>query len=81
MGLKQKLHPFMGENGETYMLVACHMISNADKTHFLKVIKDVRVSNRYASNIFRCVRLKKRTIVGLTTSTYCVAWILAKQRG
>jgi hypothetical protein len=48
MGLKQ-LHPYTAKNGKTYMSVACHTISNENKIHFLQVLKDVRVPNRYAS--------------------------------
>ena len=65
MGLKSTLHPWMAEDGETYMLVACHTMSKDDKTHFLKVLQNVRMPDGYASNISRCVRLKDRTISGL----------------
>jgi hypothetical protein len=65
MGLRQKLHPFTGNNGKIYLPAACHTMSNVEKTNFLKVIRDVRVPDGYASNISRCVNLKKRTIVGL----------------
>jgi hypothetical protein len=64
MGLRPTLHPFT-QNGKTYIPAAYHMISPEDKTNFLKVVEDVRVPNKYASNIFRCVRLKDCTIFGL----------------
>jgi hypothetical protein len=64
MGLRPTLHPFT-QNGKTYMPAAYHMMSPEDKTNFLKVLQDVRVPNGYASNIFRCVRLKDCTISGL----------------
>ena len=44
---------------------ACYTISTEDKTNFLKVLQDVRVLDRYASNIFQCVRLNDHTILGL----------------
>jgi hypothetical protein len=65
MGLRQKLHLFTDKKGKTYMLPTCPLMSNSNKTHFLKVIKDVRVPDGYALNVSQCVRLKERTIVGL----------------
>jgi hypothetical protein len=65
MGLRPKLHPFTGDDGKTYILAACHTISNEEKTNFLKVIRNLRVPDGYASNVSRCVRLKERTISGL----------------
>ena len=44
---------------------ACHKMSNVDKSNFLKVLKNVRMPDGYASNVSRCVKLKERTIVGL----------------
>jgi hypothetical protein len=46
MGLRSTLHPFT-QNGKTYMPVACHTMSPEDKTNFLKVLQDVRVSFLY----------------------------------
>jgi hypothetical protein len=47
------------------MAVACHTISNEEKTNFLKVIRNLRVSDGHASNVSRCVRLKEHMISGL----------------
>jgi hypothetical protein len=65
MGLRKELHPFTNERDKTYLPAACHTMSNEDKLIFLKVIRDVRVPDGYASNVSRCVNLKSRTIVGL----------------
>jgi hypothetical protein len=65
MGLRHKLHPFTADNGRTYIPAACRTMSKDDKTHFLKVIRNVRVPDGYASNVSRCVRLKECTISGL----------------
>jgi hypothetical protein len=62
MGLRPKLHPFTAANG---IPAACHTMSREDKENFLKVLRNVRVPDGYASNISRCVRLKDRTISGL----------------
>jgi hypothetical protein len=64
MGLRPKLHLFTGNDGKTYMPMACHTMSNEDKTNFLKVIQNLRVSDGYASSISRCVRLKECMISG-----------------
>jgi hypothetical protein len=65
MGLRKKLHPFTHERGKTYLPMACHTMSDEDKINFLKVIRDVRVPDGYASDVSRCVNLKACTIVGL----------------
>jgi len=65
MGLRPKLHPFTATNGKTYMPTACHTMSRENKEKFLKVLRNVRVPDGYASNISRCVRLKDLTIPGL----------------
>jgi hypothetical protein len=65
MGLRPNLNPYTGDDGKTYMPVACHTMSNEEKTIFMKVIQNLRVPDGYASNVSRCVRLKERTISGL----------------
>jgi hypothetical protein len=52
IGLRLTLHPYTTEDGKTYMRVACHTMSKNDKTYFLKVLQNVRVSDGYISNIF-----------------------------
>jgi hypothetical protein len=64
MGLRLILHPFT-ENEKTYKPPTHHTMSLEDKSNFLKMLRDVRVPDGYASNIFRCVRLKERIILGL----------------
>jgi hypothetical protein len=65
MGLRPTLHPWTGKDGRTFIRPTCHMMSKYDKTDFFKVLKNVRVPDRYASNISRCVKLKDYTITGL----------------
>ncbi|XP_062162205.1 uncharacterized protein LOC133869265 [Alnus glutinosa] len=65
MCLRPTLHPFTNDNGKTYLPAACFTMSNDEKYQFLKVIKDVRVPDGYASNVSRCVKLKEHTIGGL----------------
>ena len=65
MGLRSKLHLVTKNNGKTYMPAACHTMSNVNKSNFLKVLKNVRWPDEYASNVSRCVKLKECTIVGL----------------
>ena len=65
MGLRPTLYSWTGEDGKTYILPASHTMSKDDKTDFLRVLKNVKVPDGYASNIFQCVKLKDRTIMGL----------------
>jgi len=65
MGLRHKLHLFTVANGKAYMPTACHTMVREDKENFLKVLRNVRVPDVYASNISWCVRLKERTISGM----------------
>jgi hypothetical protein len=65
MGLRLELHPITKANGRTYMSATCHTMSNVDKSNFLKVLKNVRVPEKYASNVSQCVKLKECTIVSL----------------
>jgi hypothetical protein len=55
MGLRPKLHPFTAANGKTYMPAACHTMFREDQENFLKVFRNVRVLDVYASNISWCV--------------------------
>jgi hypothetical protein len=65
IGLRLTFHLWTGEDGKTYMRTACHTMSKDDKTQFLRVLKNVRVPNGYASNISQFVKLKDCTITGL----------------
>jgi hypothetical protein len=50
ISLRPEFHPFTNEKGKTFLPLACFTMSSADKYYFLKVIKDVRVPEGYASN-------------------------------
>jgi hypothetical protein len=65
MGLRPELDPYANDKGKTFIPPACFAMSSADKYSFLKVIKDVRVLDGYASNVSRYVKFKERIIVGL----------------
>jgi hypothetical protein len=51
MGLRPKLHLYIGDDKRMYLPPACRTMSTEDKTAFLKVLRDVRVPDGYASNI------------------------------
>ena len=51
MGLRPKLHPYIGDDRRMYLPLASHTMSTEDKTAFLKVLQDVRVLDGYALNI------------------------------
>ena len=65
MGLRPKLHPYIGDDGRTYLPPAPHMMLTKDKTAFLQVLKDVKVPDGYTLNISRCVKMNDRTLSGL----------------
>ncbi|XP_073102509.1 uncharacterized protein [Elaeis guineensis] len=65
MGIRKALHPQQRVSGKAYLPPACFTMSKDDKDIFLKVLKNVRVPDGYASNISRCVHLKERSIWGL----------------
>jgi hypothetical protein len=65
MGLRPKLHLYIGDDGRMYLPPAPHTMSTEDKNAFLQVLQDVRVPDGYASNISRCVRMNDCTLPGL----------------
>jgi hypothetical protein len=52
LGLRPNPHLYTDDDGRSYLSVTCHTISNEEKTNFSKVIRNVRVPDRYASNVF-----------------------------
>ena len=38
IGLRSKLHPYIGDDGKIYLPSACHTMSNDDKNVFLEVL-------------------------------------------
>jgi hypothetical protein len=65
MKLRLKLHPFTSENGKTLLPAACFTMTKKEKTDFLQVLHDVKVSDGYSSNVSCCVKLKECTVGGL----------------
>ncbi|KAL3497593.1 hypothetical protein ACH5RR_040325 [Cinchona calisaya] len=64
MGIRISLHPNV-VNEKTVIMPSCFTLNKDEKYLFLKVLKDVKVPNGYASNISRCVNLHDRSILGL----------------
>ena len=65
MGLRPKLHPYIGDDERMYLPPNSHTMSTKDKTVFLKVLLDIRVPDGYASNISRCVTMNDHKMLGL----------------
>ena len=65
MGIQSKLHLVHKGVDTVEMSAACYNMTISEKDGFLQVLKDVRVSDGYASNISRRVHLKQRKISGL----------------
>lgn len=65
MGIRKSLHPKDGLSGSKKLPQAIFTMSRAEKNIFLKVLKNIRVPDGYASNISRRVDLGEGTISGL----------------
>ena len=62
MGIRSELPLEKVGKDLTRMSHACYHINASENDGFLQVLKDVRVSDRYSSNISCCVKLKERKI-------------------
>ena len=62
MGIHPTLHPKTLPNGKSQMTLACFSMSKQEKDVFLKVLKDVKVPDAYASNISRYVNIKEQKL-------------------
>jgi hypothetical protein len=65
MGIRHDLHPKITDAGKVHLPGACYSMTREEKEGFLKVIKNVKVPDGFASNISRCVKLQQRNIIGL----------------
>ncbi|KAH7835951.1 hypothetical protein Vadar_031397 [Vaccinium darrowii] len=64
-GIRKAMHPQKLSSGKFYLPPACFSMDNGEKTMMCNLLKKVKVPDGYASNISRCVNVKKRTISGL----------------
>lgn len=64
MGIREKLHPYPNS---TKFPPACFNMKKDKKDIFLKVLNNVVFPYNYASNISRCVDVKKRKISNLNS--------------
>ena len=51
MGSMHELHRISRPNQKTYIPLTYYTLSNSEKTTFLQVLKDLKVPDRYSSNI------------------------------
>ena len=65
MGIRHDLHPIERPNKKPYLPPACYTMSNAEKSAFLQVLKELKVPDGYASNISRGVSMKDRKLFNL----------------
>ena len=65
MGIRPELQPLVLPNDWKCMPPACYSMTKNEKDIFCKVLKDIKVSDGYASNISRCVNLKERKLIFL----------------
>ena len=64
MGIRDQLHPIQRGN-RIILLVACYSLTSNEKKELCKFLKEVKVPNGYASNIYQCVQVNERKIFGL----------------
>ncbi|KAB1226465.1 hypothetical protein CJ030_MR1G014047 [Morella rubra] len=65
MGIRHDLHPKITDAGKVHLPGACYSMTREEKECFLKVIKNAKFPDGFASNISRCVKLQQRNIIGL----------------
>lgn len=70
MEIRKAMHPQILDGGKVYLPHSCFAMNNMEKTMFCNFLKNVKVPDGYASNISRCVNVKKRTIFGLKSHDY-----------
>ena len=54
------------------MPAACYSLTSNEKKEFYKFLKEVKVSDGYASNISRCIQVNERKIFGLKSHDFHV---------
>lgn len=65
LDIRHYLHPIEHPNKRLYLPPIYYTMSANEKKHILNVLKDLKVSNEYASNICRGVNLNDRKILNL----------------
>ncbi|XP_038706800.1 uncharacterized protein LOC120002208 isoform X2 [Tripterygium wilfordii] len=65
MNIRKPLHPLPSSSNKLYLPPTQFALTKDDKDVLLKVLKEVRVPDGYASNISRRVRLQDKSIWGL----------------
>ncbi|KAH7852504.1 hypothetical protein Vadar_025651 [Vaccinium darrowii] len=64
-GIRKAKHPQKLSSDKFYLPPRCYSMDNGEQTMMCNLLKEVKVPDGYASNIFRCFNVKKRTISGL----------------
>ncbi|KAH1032955.1 hypothetical protein J1N35_045129 [Gossypium stocksii] len=70
MGIRRDLHPQVLLNGKYRLPPPIFAMSKEEKEVFCMVLKDIKVSDAYASNISRCVSLKDQRLYSLKSHDY-----------
>nr|XP_012461242.1 unnamed protein product [Gossypium raimondii] len=70
MGIRPDLHPQALSNGKYQLPPSIFSMSKMEKEVFYMVLKDIKVLDAYASNIFRCVSIKDRRQYSLKSHDY-----------
>ncbi|KAK5776571.1 hypothetical protein PVK06_044531 [Gossypium arboreum] len=70
IGIQCDLHPQVLPNGKYRLPPFIFAMSKEEKEVFCMVLKDIKVSDMYASNMSRCVSLKDRRLYSLKSHDY-----------
>ncbi|KAH1083065.1 hypothetical protein J1N35_022826 [Gossypium stocksii] len=70
MGIQRDLHPQILSNGKYRLLPPIVAMSKEEKEVFCTVLKDIKATDAYASNISRCVSLKDKKLYSLKSHDY-----------
>ncbi|GJX33663.1 uncharacterized protein Tco_0243518, partial [Tanacetum coccineum] len=65
LNIRPSLHPQETNSSRILLPPACFTLGKDEKYQFLKLLKDLKVPDGYASNISRCVHLKELSMWGL----------------
>jgi hypothetical protein len=72
MGIRPELQPVEKENGALSLPRAFFALNKSEKLNFCKLLKRVKVPDRYSANLSRCVQLKPPKISGLKSHDHHV---------
>ncbi|KAI5666819.1 hypothetical protein M9H77_16672 [Catharanthus roseus] len=65
MGVRESLHPQQNSSNKPYLLAACFTMSKKEKVNLCRVLKKMKVPDRYDANVSRCIQIMPPKVSGL----------------